>query len=53
MRIIADTYGARVSMTYGKENYKFPTDMRFEEEGDQSIEQDSIDILKPMFKNLI
>jgi len=27
--------------------------MRFEEEGDQSIEQDSMDILKLMFKHVI
>lgn len=53
MRSLAEAYAAKTVLMEGTDDFKFPTDMSFDNTSDSSILQGSTDLLKEMFEYII
>lgn len=53
MRSLAEAYEAKTLLTEGNNDYKFPTEMSFDDQSDSSIMQGSTDLVKEMFEYII
>lgn len=53
MRSLAEAYAAKTMLREGTDDFKFPTDMSFDDDSDDSILQGSTDLVKEMFDYII